>query len=314
MESPASASGTLKTATDNQETARPAAPASHAPAAPPDVPTARRFTALRNPRVSVPLTVLLLIALVTVAAPLVAPYSPTKLLGMPLQKPGGDHLLGTDDFGRDVLSRLIYAGRVSLGVAAGAVALATVAGVTLGIVAGYSRGLIDTIIMRSMDILLSFPTIVLAIAMVAFLGPSIRNLIIIIGVIYTPRFVRIVYGSTLQISEAEYVQASRVIGSSHARILRTAILPNVMAPILVQISLSLGLAILVESGLSFLGLGAQPPTPTWGNMIASARPFMESFPHLLISPSVVIGTTILMLNTLGDGLRDVLDPRLKGSR
>jgi peptide/nickel transport system permease protein len=273
-----------------------------------------RWSLLKRPRIAYPLAVLVLVAVATIAAPIVAPHSPTALLGTPLQEPGGDYLLGTDDFGRDVLSRLIYAGRVSLGVAAGSVAIATVAGVTLGLIAGYARGIFDIIIMRAMDILLSFPTIVLAIAMVAFLGPSIRNLIIIIGVIYTPRFVRIVYGSTLQIAEAEYVQAARVIGSTDARILRTSILPNVMAPILVQVSLSLGLAILVESGLSFLGLGAQPPTPTWGNMISGARPFMEMFPHLLISPSVVIGVTILMLNTLGDGLRDALDPRLKGSR
>ncbi len=273
-----------------------------------------RWKILRRPRVAIPLAVLTLIMLVTVAAPLVAPYSPTKLLGMPLLAPGGEYLLGTDDFGRDVLSRLIYAGRVSLGVAAGSVAIATIAGVTLGLIAGYLKGFTEALIMRAMDILLSFPTIVLAIAMVAFLGPSIRNLIIIIGVIYTPRFVRIVYGSTLQIAEAEYVQAARVIGATDGRILRTAILPNVMAPILVQVSLSLGLAILVESGLSFLGLGAQPPTPTWGNMISGARPFMEMYPHLLIAPSVVIGVTILMLNTLGDGLRDALDPRLKGSK
>jgi len=291
------------------------APAATSPEAMPAKPArSKRWAVLKQPRVAVPLGVLVLIALVTIAAPLVAPYSPTQLLGQPLQNPGGDHLLGTDDFGRDVLSRLIYAGRVSLGVAVGSVAIATIAGVTLGLLAGYLRGIPETIIMRSMDILLSFPTIVLAIAMVAFLGPSIRNLIIIIGVIYTPRFVRIVYGSTLQIAEAEYVQAAKVIGSTDTRILRTAVLPNVMAPILVQVSLSLGLAILVESGLSFLGLGAQPPTPTWGNMISGARPFMEMFPHLLISPSVVIGVTILMLNTLGDGLRDALDPRLKGSR
>lgn len=276
-------------------------------------PKNQRWAILKRGRVAFPLVVLVLIALVTVGAPLFAPYSPTELLGMPLADPNSDNLLGTDDFGRDVLSRLIYAGRVSLGVAVGAVAIATLAGVTLGLIAGYARGIFDIIIMRSMDILLSFPTIVLAIAMVAFLGPSIRNLIIIIGVIYTPRFVRIVYGSTLQISEAEYVQAARVVGATNGRILRTAVLPNVMAPILVQISLSLGLAILVESGLSFLGLGAQPPTPTWGNMISLARPFMEFYPHLLIAPSVVIGVTILMLNTLGDGLRDALDPRLKGS-
>ncbi|HWV23726.1 MAG TPA: ABC transporter permease [Thermomicrobiales bacterium] len=273
-----------------------------------------RWDALRQPRVAVPLVFLILLGLVTVAAPLIAPYSPTKLLGKPLIAPGSTYLLGTDDFGRDLLSRLIYAGRVSLGVSAGAVALAALVGVTLGLCAGYFRGIPEFLIMRGMDLILSFPTIVLAIAMVAFLGPSIRNLIIIIAVIYTPRFVRIVYGSTLTIGDAEFVHAARVIGASNPRILRTAILPNVMAPIFVQISLSLGFAILVESGLSFLGLGAQPPTPSWGNMISGARPFMELYPHLLIFPSIVIGVTILMLNTLGDGLRDALDPRLRGSR
>jgi len=274
----------------------------------------QRWATLRQPRVAIPLGFLIVLGIITLAAPLVAPHSPTKLLGKPLIAPGSEYLLGTDDFGRDLLSRLIYAGRVSLGVSAGAVALATLAGVTLGLCAGYFRGMVEFLIMRGMDLILSFPTIVLAIAMVAFLGLSIRNLIIIIAVIYTPRFVRIVYGSTLTIGDAEFVHAARVIGSSNPRILRTAILPNVMAPIFVQISLSLGFAILVESGLSFLGLGAQPPTPSWGNMISGARPFMELYPHLLIFPSIVIGLTILMLNTLGDGLRDALDPRLRGSR
>lgn len=273
-----------------------------------------RWNNLSQPRVAIPLGFLIILGLITIAAPFIAPHSPTKLLGRPLIPPGTEYWLGTDDFGRDLLSRLIYAGRVSLGVSAGAVALATVAGVTLGLCAGYFRGPIEFLIMRGMDLLLSFPTIVLAIAMVAFLGPSIRNLVIIIAVIYTPRFVRIVYGSTLTIGDAEFVHAARVIGASNPRILRTAILPNVMAPIFVQISLSLGFAILVESGLSFLGLGAQPPTPSWGNMISGARPFMELHPHLLIFPSIVIGLTILMLNTLGDGLRDALDPRLRGSR
>lgn len=269
---------------------------------------------LRRPRILIPLIFLVALGVVSAVAPLIAPHDPTALKGQPLLGPGSDYLLGTDDFGRDVLSRLIYAGRVSLGVAIGSVAIASIVGVTLGLMAGYFRGIPEFLIMRSMDLLLSFPTIVLAIAMVAFLGPSIRNLIIIIGVIYVPRFVRIVFGATLVMGDSDFVHASRVIGSSDARVLRTAILPNVMAPIFVQLSLSLGFAILVESGLSFLGLGAQPPTPSWGNMISQARPFMERYPHLLIFPSIVIGVTILMLNTLGDGLRDELDPRLRGSR
>lgn len=277
-------------------------------------PRSQALTIIRRPRVLIPLTFLVLLALMSLFAPLVAPHSHTQLLGMPLIDPGSEYLLGTDDFGRDVLSRLIFAGRVSLGVALGSVAIATFFGVMLGLMAGYFRGIPEFLIMRSMDLLLSFPTIVLAIAMVAFLGPSIRNLIIIIGIIYIPRFVRVVFGSTLILGDSDFVHASRVIGSSNVRILRTAILPNVMAPIFVQVSLSLGFAILVESGLSFLGLGAQPPTPSWGNMISGARPFMEQYPHLLIFPSIVIGLTILMLNTLGDGLRDELDPRLRGSR
>ncbi|MCA9833055.1 MAG: ABC transporter permease [Thermomicrobiales bacterium] len=271
-------------------------------------------TVIRKPRVAIPLVVLITLTLVSLFAPLIAPYDYTKMMAQPLLSPGRDHLLGTDDYGRDVLSRLIFAGRVSLGVSIGSVALAAVCGITLGLIAGYFRGWPEFLIMRGMDLLLSFPTIVLAIAMVAFLGPSIRNLIIIIGVIYTPRFVRVVYGSALVLGDADFVNAARVLGASNTRILTTAVLPNVMAPIFVQVSLSLGFAILVESGLSFLGLGAQPPTPSWGNMISSARPFMEMYPHLLIFPSIVIGLTILMLNTLGDGLRDELDPRLRGSR
>lgn len=269
---------------------------------------------LKRPRISIPLLFLTVLVLTSALAPWVAPASPTKMMGAPLLSPGGDHLLGTDDYGRDVLSRLIYAGRVSLGVALGSVTIAAVFGISLGLMAGYFRGAVEFIIMRSMDLLLSFPTIVLAIAMVAFLGPSIRNLIIIIGIIYTPRFVRVVYGSALVLGDSDFVNAARVIGASDTRILAKAVLPNVMAPIFVQVSLSLGFAILVESGLSFLGLGAQPPTPSWGNMISGARPFMELYPHLLIFPSIVIGLTILMLNTLGDGLRDEMDPRLRGSR
>jgi peptide/nickel transport system permease protein len=267
--------------------------------------------ALRNPRVMVCAVFLILMAVVAIGAPLIAPHDPTAQLAKPLLQPNGTYLLGTDDFGRDVLSRLIYAGRISLGVAAGSVVIATFLGVWLGLVAGYYRGWVETIIMRAMDVLLSFPTIILAIAIVSALGPSIRNIIIVIAVVYIPRFVRIVFGTTLSVREAEYIQAARVIGARDPYIIRTAVLPNVLAPILVQISLSLGFAILVEAGLSFLGLGAQPPTPSWGNMVSAARDFMETNTVLLIAPAVAVGLTIMALNTLGDGLRDVLDPRLR---
>ncbi|HEY8292472.1 MAG TPA: ABC transporter permease [Thermomicrobiales bacterium] len=266
---------------------------------------------LRNPRVTICAVFLIALSIVAIGAPLIAPHDPTAQLAKPLLQPNRTYLLGTDDFGRDVLSRLIYAGRISLGVSAGSVVIATFLGVWLGLVAGYYRGWVETIIMRAMDVLLSFPTIILAIAIVSALGPSIRNIIIVIAVVYIPRFVRIVFGTTLSVREAEYIQAARVIGARDPYIIRTAVLPNVLAPILVQISLSLGFAILVEAGLSFLGLGAQPPTPSWGNMVSAARDFMETNTVLLIAPAVAVGLTIMALNTLGDGLRDVLDPRLR---
>ncbi len=253
---------------------------------------------------------LLLVGIVSLFAPLVAPHDPTALLAKPLLDPTPSYPLGTDDFGRDALSRLLYAGRVSLGVSASSVVVATFVGVWLGLLAGYYRGRVETIVMRAMDMILSFPTIVLAIAIVAMLGANITNVIVVIAIVYVPRFVRIVFGSTLSVRETEYVQAARVAGASNLRIIRKDVLPNVLTPILVQISLSLGFAILVETGLSFLGLGAQPPTPSWGNMVAAARSFMESNPVLLIAPAGAVGLTVLALNTLGDGVRDLLDPRL----
>lgn len=279
-----------------------------------DTPQPRRPTTFRrathNPRVVICGIFLIIVALVSIFASLLAPHGYTTLVGQPLLQPSGTYLLGTDDFGRDVLSRLLYAGRISLGVSVASVAIATAIGVWLGLLAGYYRGIVETLVMRGVDILLCFPTIILAIAIVAVLGPSIRNLIIVIAVVYIPRFVRIVYGTVLPVREEDYILAERAIGSPGRRILLRSVLPNVMAPILVQISLSLGFAILIETGLSFLGLGAQPPTPSWGSMVSDARQSMETNPILLIAPSVMVGLTILALNTLGDGLRDVLDPRL----
>lgn len=272
---------------------------------------ASRWGDLRGPRILLPAVVLAIIAVVSFGAPLLAPYSPTDLVDMPLLPPSPQYWLGTDDFGRDAFSRLLYGGQISLGVSSASVLIATVIGVWLGLVAGYYRGWPENAIMRTMDLLLSFPTIVLAIAIVSALGISLRNVIIVIAIVYIPRFVRVVFGATLSVRESEYVQSARVVGAGDGRILRTAILPNVAAPILVQTSLSLGFAILIETGLSFLGLGAQPPTPSWGNMVSAARNVMELNPWLLIAPSAAIGITILALNTLGDGLRDALDPRLR---
>ncbi|MGE3913597.1 MAG: ABC transporter permease [Chloroflexota bacterium] len=264
----------------------------------------------KSPRIVISSLFLVLIGLISLAAPLVAPQDPTQLLAKPLLEPSAEYPLGTDDFGRDALSRLIYAGRISLGVSVSSVVIATLVGVWLGLLAGYFGGWADTLIMRAMDLLLSFPTIVLAIAIVAMLGASLTNLVLVIAIVYIPRFVRIVYGATLGIRELEFVMAARVAGATDLRILRLAVLPNVLTPIMVQFSLSLGFAILVETGLSFLGLGAQPPTPSWGNMVAAARPFMETNTWLLLAPAAAVGLTILTLNTLGDGLRDLLDPRM----
>ena len=270
---------------------------------------------IRNKLAVLGAIVVLFFLFLAIFANVIAPY-PYDLTNFAdaYQSPNATYWFGTSPLGQDMFSRLIYGAQISLGVAAVSVTFACVVGTTLGLVAAFYRGLSETVIMRSIDILLSFPTIVLAIAIVAMLGPSVRNVMIVIGVIFIPRFTRIVYGATLTMREAEFVQAARVIGSRGWRIIFKSILPNVLAPIFVQISLSLGAAILIETGLSFLGLGAQPPTPSWGNMVADARDFMEQKPLLLIAPSAVIGLTILSLNMLGDGLRDTLDPRLRGSR
>lgn len=264
---------------------------------------------LRNRRVLVCGTVLVVIALVALLAPWIAPYDYRDPVGVPLSSTGSVGWIGTDDFGRDVLSRLIYGSRVSLGVSVASVLIAALCGTTIGLVAGYFRGLTETLSMRGIDVLLSFPPVVLAVAGVAAFGPELRNVVLIIGVLYIPRFARIVYGSVLSVAKLEYVTAARSMGAGSFRILARTVLPNVTAPILVQLSLSLGFAIQIESGLSFLGLGAQPPLPSWGSLVASGRDFLEVRPMLLIAPAVVIAVTVLALNVLGDGLRDVFDPR-----
>lgn len=264
---------------------------------------------LRNRRVAVCGALLLVLGLAALFAPWIAPYSYREPVGVPLSGAGSVGWIGTDDFGRDVLSRLVYGSRVSLGVSVLSVLIAVAFGTLIGLVAGYFRGLTETITMRGTDVLLSFPPVVLAVAAVAALGPELRNVVIIIGVLYIPRFARIVYGSVLSVAKMEYVTAARSMGSGSLRTMTRTVLPNVTAPILVQLSLSLGFAIQIESGLSFLGLGAQPPLPSWGNLVASGRSFLEVRPMLLIAPAAVIAVTVLALNVLGDGLRDVLDPR-----
>jgi peptide/nickel transport system permease protein len=280
-------------------------------------PVARRTMALwqraaRNPRVVIGAAVLLLFFLMAIFAPLIATGDPLRQHPQQrLAPPSAVYPFGTDEFGRDLLSRLIYGSRVSLQVAFGSIALAVVAGVALGLIGGYFGRGWETATMRLMDVLLAFPPILLAIAVVAFLGPGVRNLIIVIGILYTPRFARLVHASTLSERTREYIEAARAMGARAPRILLRGILPNILAPIIVQISLSLGFAILVESGLSFLGIGVRPPNPSWGLMIATGRGYMSQSIWPILWPSLAISLIILACNILGDGLRDTLDPRLR---
>jgi peptide/nickel transport system permease protein len=267
---------------------------------------------MRNPRISVSVAVIAFVAGAALLAPVLAPHNPLDMKPSDrLSGPSVRYPLGTDEFGRDVLSRILYGARISLPVAFQAVGLAAVAGTTLGLLAAYYRGWVDVAVMRAVEVVMSFPPILLAIAVVAFLGPTTRNVVLTIAVLYVPLFARIAYGSALRVRELEFVEAARAIGADDWRILRRAFLPNMAAPLMVQFSLSLGFAILLESGLSFLGLGPPPPAPSWGRMVSTGRQFMELQPYLVVFPSVVIAVTILAFNLLGDGLRDQLDPRLK---
>lgn len=267
---------------------------------------------LRSPPVLISGSIILVLVLVAIFADQLMPYDPYKMNPRSAYAmPTGEFLLGNDDFGRDVLSRMILGSRISLGVSLVSVTVALIAGVLLGLLAGYYGGWIDTIIMRAMDVILSFPTIVLAISVIAFLGNSLLNVIWVIALLNVPRFGRLVYTSTLSTKQNQYVEAAQSIGTSDARILLRAILPNIMAPIFVQIALSLGAAIIVESGLSFLGLGVPPPEPSWGTMVATARKIMGRQPNMVIWPSLALAITVLSFNILGNGLRDVFDPRLR---
>lgn len=267
---------------------------------------------LQNKRVTIPGLVIILLLLMALFAPWLAPKDPLRInADIRLEGPSSEAWLGTDENGRDLLSRIIIGSRTSMVVALLSVTVATILGVGFGLIGGYFGGAWEFITMRSVDVLLVFPPILLAISVVAFLGPSTRNLIMVIGLLYMTRFARIAFGSVVQVKSREYVEAGRVIGAGDMRILGLYILPNILAPIFVQISLSLGFAILLESGLSFLGLGTPPPNPSWGNMIGAARGYLQQNAWFVFWPSLIISIAILSFNTLGDGLRDSLDPRLR---
>ena len=267
---------------------------------------------LRYPAGVMGLALVSIYVIVAVFAGALAPYPPVEQHTRDrLQAPSGKYLFGTDEFGRDMLSRLMHGATNSLRIAILSVTVATLVGTTMGTVAGYVGGLADNVIMRIMDLFFAFPAILLALFIVAALGPGMNNTILAIAVVYTPIFARVARGPVLALKEVEYVSAARCIGASHPRILMRHILPNTLAPIIVQISLALSWAMLTEAGLSFLGLGTQPPLPSWGGMLSESRKLMEIAPWMAISPGAAIMVGVLGFNLLGDGLRDSLDPRLR---
>ena len=270
----------------------------------------RRFA--RNPRAVLGVAVLLAVIAMAVFAPALAPYDPlAQGVGKPLDPPSMAHWAGTDSFGRDIMSRIIYGARVALIVGIVSVFLAMVIGVTLGLISGYYGGLVDVVIMRVMDGLFAFPIIILAIAMMAVMGFGVRNVIIAVAVGFIAPFARVTRGDVLAVKEEPYIEAARLTGVRSLTIIFRHVLPNVLAPIIVQGALRVSGAIITESGLSFLGLGPPPPTPAWGRMIAEGQTFIVMAPHVATIPGIALMLTIVALNLLGDGLRDTLDPRMR---
>ena len=245
-------------------------------------------------------------------APQVAPLDPYALdVGVMLQGPSPDHLLGTDELGRDMLSRTIFAAQISMQVALIAVGVGLVGGTVIGVIAAYFGGWADLVLMRLMELLFSFPAILLAVILMASLGTSVLNAMIAIGIIFVPGFARLARASTNTVLRQSYIDAARCLGMGDLRIMAREILPNIVAPSLVEAAVAFAYAVLLESALSFLGLGAQPPEPSWGNMLSTGRGFMEQAPWLGIVPGLAMFLCVLGFNLLGDGLRDLLDPHLR---
>ena len=266
----------------------------------------------RNKAAMVGLAILVILVITAIFAPLIAPYGyDDQSLENRLQGPSAAHWFGTDNFGRDIFSRIVYGSRFSLQVGFIAVGIGAIAGGSLGAVAGFYGNKLDNVIMRIMDVLLAIPGILLAISIVASLGPGLTNVMIAVGIGAIPGYARIVRASVLTVRDQEFVEAARAVGTSDFRIVMKHIIPNAMAPIIVQATLGVAGAILSAAGLSFIGLGIQPPSPEWGAMLSEGRQFLRDNPHVTTFPGLAIMFTIFALNLLGDGLRDALDPRLK---
>ncbi len=266
---------------------------------------------LRRPLVVVALGLLAAILVVAASAPWLSPYDPMKMdILNRMKPPAAGHLFGTDEFGRDVLSRIMQGAQLSLLVGLLVVAVAVTVGTLMGLMAGYVRAL-DGAVMRLTDALMAFPDILLAIAFMAGLGPSLYNVVLALGIVYTPRVARVVRAAALVVREMPYVEAATALGASTPRIIFRHILPNLMSPIIVQATFIFAYAILTEAALSFLGVGVPPTTPTWGNMIAGAQQYFQQADWLVLFPGLAIVLTVLALQIVGDGLRDALDPRLQ---
>jgi peptide/nickel transport system permease protein len=251
------------------------------------------------------------VVFVAIFAPLLAGADPlAQNLSQQTLAPSWHHLMGTDKLGRDIFARVVYGARISIRIGFVAVGVAITAGTLIGVVSGYAGGRVDQLLMGAMEIMLAFPSIILAIAITTILGPSITNLMIAVGIVYIPQYARLARSSVLEIKNREYVEAARAIGAGAPAILARQILPNILAPLLVQATLGIGTAELEAAGLSYLGLGARPPTPEWGAMLNDARDYWISAPWALIYPGLAITTVVLGFNLLGDGLRDALDPTL----
>ena len=276
----------------------------------------RRWAVLRRAAGTrlAPFGALVLVAAIVaaLAAPVLAPHDPLRQdLGNTLARPGRTHLLGTDNVGRDVLSRVIWGTRVSLVAGLVSVAIAALAGSLLGAVAGYSGGRLDGLLMRAMDAVLSFPPLVLALALGAVLGAGLGGVLVALGVVYTPTFARLMRGQVLAVKAREYVDAARALGAPSWRIAWHHVLPNAITPIVVQASLSVAFAILAEASLSFLGLGVQPPEASWGSMINAGRGYLQQAPWIVFGPGAALFVTVVGLNFVGDAVRDALDPRAR---
>jgi peptide/nickel transport system permease protein len=288
------------------------------PPSPAQVPTrtGREFLRLllRSPGAKIGAAILLVLVLVALFAPIIAPFDPTQMgVGKTLQPPSWGHWFGTDEFGRDLFSRVVYGSRLTLRIGVIAVGISMTSGVLIGMIAGYAGGWIETLLMRAMDVLFSFTETLIALAAVAVLGPSLNNAMIAVGISAIPFYARVTYGAVLVEKNKEYFKAAQAVGAKPFRLICRHLFPNILSPIIVIATVGVSVAVLSASALSFLGLGAQPPSPEWGAILAAGRDYFKRAPWVTTFPGLAIAFTVLGFNLLGDGLREALDPQQRGS-